>query len=142
MCFLVSSYACQSFRGKSNVKSGSWSRRCLQWSSVISITIISLVSKFFKFENLHSLLSFFSSVTKLSKHCPSDYLCKKKNCIGGKSHFFEQSNNHQIVVKYNWNLFSSSNHQMQTYILPFLLVQCRLIVCWSWICLISWSFLW
>ena len=139
--FLVSSYACPSFRAESSVKSGSRSRRSLKWLSVIPI-LISLISEFCKAENSHSLLSFFSSVTKLSKHCPSDCLYEK-NLYRRKVTFFEGSNNHQIVVKYNWFSFSWSHHQIQTYyILPFLSVQCRSIACWIWLLLISWFFLW
>ena len=110
--------------------------------SVITITIISLISEFCKSENSHSLFSFFSSVTKLSKHCPSDCLFEK-NLYRRKVTFVEGSNNQQIVVKYNWNSFSWSHHQIQTYyILLFLSVQCRLIVRWIWLRQISWSFLW
>ena len=141
-CFLVSSYACPSFRAEPYLKSNSRSRRCLKWLSVIQITIISLISEFCKSEKSHSLLSFFSSVTKLSKHCSSDCLYEK-NLYRRKVTFFEEGSNHQIVVKYNWNSFSWSNHQIQTYyILPFLSVQCRSAVCWIWHRLISWFFLW
>ena len=67
----------------------------------------------------------------------------RKVCIEGKSHFFEGSNNHQIVVKYYGNSFPWGHHQIQTYyILPFLSVQCSSTVCWIWLRLISWSFLW
>ena len=57
--------------------------------------------------------------------------------------FFESSNNHQIVVKWDWNSFWWSYHQIQSYyVLPLLVVSCRLIVCWIWLRLISWSLLW
>ena len=78
-CFLVPSHACPSFRAESNVKSGSRIRHCLKGLSVILLTITSLISEFRKLENSHSLLSFFSSATKLSKYCPSVYT--KKVCI-------------------------------------------------------------
>ena len=74
--------------------------------------------KFYKFENLWSLPSFFNSVTKSSKHL--------KVCSGGKSRF-SQGSNHQIVLKYAWNPFSWSCHQIQTYIyfLSYVLVESK-----------------
>ena len=85
---------------------------------MIPITIISLISEFCKSKISHSLLSFFSSLIKLSKHCPSDCLCESN--LHQTVTFFsgeqESSNCCKIQLKFIFMESSSNANVLYTFL--------------------------